>query len=230
MVDKKIIYLIKWMKNEKPFYQLGEMVPTGMQNKYIPAPPELFYSLNSVFRYMKNNLIASAVVMFTMGMDQNEIETIDLFIDGNYFIKDCKHLSKPLGKKPDGSPYKVYMVDSDFENLKSIKKIIISEHFEIMGVARDAEKAMAFFEKNYRHIDIVIMEIILPSSNGYDVIEKMLRIKSDLKIIITTMSNDSLDVQKAIELKIHGYIVKPVGREKLVTNIKKVLHSDETHQ
>lgn len=222
--NRKILYLIKWVKSEKPFYQLGEMVAAGQGNRYIPAPPELYYNLNSVFRYIKNKLFSYDLIMFTMGLDNIELESMDDFIGHNSFIKDCKHLSKPIGKKEDGSPYKVFMVDSDFENLKSIKKIIIGEHFEIMGVARDSEKALQFFEKNYYHIDIVIMEIILPSQNGYDVIQQMKRLKNSLKIIIVTKSNNLLDVQKAVDLKIHGYIVKPVDKQKLIANIKKVLN------
>lgn len=222
---KKIVYIIRWVKNEKPLYQFGEMLNIGQGKKYLPAPPELFYTINSIFRYLKNNLADFNIFFLTMGFDDVDTKIINDFIKQNPFIKDCTHLSKPIGKKADGTPYKVFMVDSDFENLKSIKKIIIDQHFEIMGITRDAEKALIFFEKYYKHIDIVIIEILLDTSvQGYEIIKKMKNLKKNLKIIIVTKSNNILDVQKAIELKISGYIIKPVVNSKLIESIKKALN------
>ncbi len=223
MEHKKIVYIIKWIKNEKPFYQMGEFVPTGF-NKYIPAPPEVFFHLNIIFQAIKSKFSFQPLSLLTMGFDETEIALINKFVNSNSFIIGCKHLAKPIGRKPDGSPYRVFMVDSDFGNLKAIKKIIINEHFEIMGIAKTPEDALRFFQKNYKYIDIVIMEILLPSNDvGYEVIKQMKQLSHNLKIIIVTKSNSELDVRKAIDFKINGYIIKPVEKDKLINNIKKIL-------
>lgn len=222
MSQKKIIYLIRWIKNEKPIYQLGEIVPVG-NNRYMPAPPEIFSNFNITLQAIKNKFSLYEVSLLTMGFEKIAEKLIDDFVSKNLFIVTCKHLSRPIGKKSDGTPYRVFMVDSDFNSLKNIRKIIVKEHFEIMGVARNADDALKFFEKYYRYIDILIIEIILGSDDGYEVITQMRKLKNDLKVIIVTKSSSQLDVQKAIDLKINGYIIKPVEKEKLINNIKKIL-------
>ncbi len=218
----KIVYLIKWIRNEKPFYQLGELVPSG-NNKYIPTPPEIFYNLNIALIYIKNKMSALNVTLISMGFNEFELDEIDRFATNNKFITVTKHLAKPIGKKYDGTPYKIFMIDSDFESLKKIKQIMVSEHFEIIGIARTGKDAIRFLTDKYKYIDIITTEIILPDEDGYTIIEQIKNINNRLKIVIITSSNKELDVKKAIDLRINGYIIKPIIKEKIMDNLKKIL-------
>ncbi|MBN1897620.1 MAG: response regulator transcription factor [Spirochaetes bacterium] len=222
MERKRIIYVIKWVKNEKPFFQLGEFVMTGM-DKYLPARPEIFFSLNTTLQAIKNKFSSSSLMLLTMGIDKEDVALIDKFIATNSFITGHKNIAKPLGKKSDGTPYRVFMVDSDFEALKKIKRIIVKEHFEIIGIARDSDHAMDFLRKHHDHIDILITELYLEPTDGYKLIQKVKDLSPRIKIIIVTKSNSELDIRKAVDLKINGYIIKPIDQEKLINDIKKVL-------
>lgn len=221
-MENKVLYLIKWIKNEKPFYQLGEIIPSG-GNKFLPTPPEVFYTLNISLQYIKNKHGANSITLFSMGFNEEELTEMERFIRLNKFISSFKHLAKPIGKKSDGTPYKIFMIDSDFESLKKIKQIMVSEHFEIIGIARTGKDALRFLTDQWKYIDIITTEIILPDEDGYNVIEQIKQINSNFKIIIITSSNKELDVKRAIDLKINGYIIKPVLREKIIDNIKKIL-------
>lgn len=221
-MENKVLYLIKWIKNEKPFYQLGEIIPSG-NNKFLPTPPEVFYTLNISLQFIKNKHGQHAITLFSMGFNEEELSEMDRFIKFNKFITSFKHLAKPFGKKSDGTPYKIFMIDSDFEALKKIKQIMVSEHFEIIGIARTGKDALRFLKDNWKHIDMITTEIILPDEDGYNLIEQIKRINGNFKIIIITSSNKELDVKRAIDLKINGYVIKPVIREKIIDNIKKIL-------
>ncbi|MDD5066136.1 MAG: response regulator [bacterium] len=221
-MEVKVLYLIKWIKNEKPFYQLGEIIPSG-NNKYLPTPPEIFYNLNISLQFIKNKHGSNTITLLSMGFNEEELNEMDRFIKFNKFISSFKHLAKPIGKKSDGTPYKIFMIDSDFDSLKKIKQIMVSEHFEIIGIARTGKDALRFLKDNYKYIDIITTEIILPDEDGYNVIEQIKQISANLRIIIITSSNKELDVKRAIDLKINGYIIKPVMREKIIDNIRKIL-------
>lgn len=222
--NEKFYYLIKWIRSEKPYYQLGEMVYTGANNKYIPTPRENFYSINSAFRLIKNKLSHYTIRLLTNGLDDTEIEAVNTFIKSNYFIIDFRHLSKPIGKKADGTPYRVLLVDNDIDNLKKVMKLMLKEHFDIMSMSKSGPQALTFFEKNSKHIDCVIMEIMLPATNGYNIIEKMREIKGDIKVIVMTKTNNSFNVQRAIEVNVQGYLVKPIIKAHLIKSLNNTLH------
>jgi hypothetical protein len=88
-------------------------------------------------------------------------------------------------------------------------------------IARDGEEALAFMEKweqgDLRPI-VILLDLKLPRVNGLEVLEK---IKShpefkSIPVVILTTSSETSDMQRAYELGVNSYIVKPVDFEKFM--------------
>ena len=78
--------------------------------------------------------------------------------------------------------------------------------------------------------DIAIMDINMPEMNGITLAEKVKKLRPEISIIfLTGYSEYALD---AFALHASGYIMKPVGRERLLAEIQYALSHDrhtETH-
>lgn len=73
--------------------------------------------------------------------------------------------------------------------------------------------------------DLVILDIMLPGQNGYDVCRKM-KSNNDLKhipVIILTAKSEELDMILGLELGADDYIAKPFSPKVLFSRIKAVL-------
>lgn len=70
--------------------------------------------------------------------------------------------------------------------------------------------------------DIVILDLGLPDTNGFDVLREI-RMFSDIPIIIVTVRAEEADIIKGLEWGADDYITKPFRQLELVARIKKQL-------
>lgn len=77
-----------------------------------------------------------------------------------------------------------------------------------------AENGKMAMEKYHKHpeIDLVLMDIRLPDSNGFDLTKRMLAERRDLKVIAQTAYASSEDMQKCLEAGCVDFIAKPIDR------------------
>ncbi|WP_339886729.1 response regulator [uncultured Flavobacterium sp.] len=85
-------------------------------------------------------------------------------------------------------------------------------------VARDGEEALKYFErwKNGEPTPIVILlDLNMPKINGLEVLEKLKShpIYKTIPVVVLTTSSESSDLEKAYQLGVNSYIVKPVSFE-----------------
>jgi two-component system alkaline phosphatase synthesis response regulator PhoP len=82
------------------------------------------------------------------------------------------------------------------------------------------------------HPDLVLLDIMLPGQNGFDVCRKI-KSHPDLKnipIIILTAKGEELDIVLGLELGADDYIIKPFSPKVLFSKIKTVLRRTQDIQ
>ncbi len=210
-------------RNDKPIYQLGEIIKVDA-NKFIPKTPQIYMSLNIIFQNLKNRFHSDHLILITRGFEISDQNTIDNFIKNNSFIEKYKHLRKPVGRRADGHAYRVYMIDNDIQNLIAIKRIIQQEHFEIIGVAKTGTDAVRFLSRNSRFVDIVLTEFHLVDCSGIDLIKNIRSISRDLKIMLQTKNVNGDELKKAAEFGIHGVVFKPFSKDQFLSKLENVLN------
>jgi YesN/AraC family two-component response regulator len=65
----------------------------------------------------------------------------------------------------------------------------------------------------------------MPGMTGTDLTREMLAIRPDLPIILCTGFSELIDVQKAKEIGVRDYIVKPISKKDLANVVRKALDS-----
>ncbi|MDF2855356.1 MAG: two-component response regulator [Neobacillus sp.] len=119
---------------------------------------------------------------------------------------------------------RVLIVEDDFRILRLIADYFKDSGFEVVE-AGDGAKALLEF--GIHNVDIVILDIMLPTLDGWEVC-KNIRLYSNVPIIILTAKNSETDNLKGFELGADDYITKPFNPKVLVAKAKALLKRAET--
>lgn len=130
---------------------------------------------------------------------------------------------KPDGLKPDGSPYRVLVVDDSMFVVKQIGQILTSEGFEIVGTAVDGSEALEKYKELHPNVDLVTMDITMPKVDGVTALEQILAFDKEARIIMVSALGKQDLVKKALMLGAKNYIVKPLDRKKVLERVVQAL-------
>ena len=114
---------------------------------------------------------------------------------------------------------KVLIVDDDSNIAEIISLYLIKEMFETK-VAEDGYEALELFESF--EPDLVILDIMLPRMDGWQVCREIRKV-SEKPIIMVTAKGETFDKVLGLELGADDYIVKPFDPKEIVARIKAVL-------
>ena len=102
---------------------------------------------------------------------------------------------------------------------------ILSEYLVMKGFqvtwAKDGKEALSLLQKN--PYSLCILDVMLPSIDGFGVAEQIAASNSRVPYIFLTAKNHKVDKLKGFKLGCDDYIVKPVDEEELVARIQAVL-------
>lgn len=114
---------------------------------------------------------------------------------------------------------KILIVEDD-KNLSDLMKMELEyEDFEICR-AFDGKEAFSVFSE--AHPDLILLDIMLPEMDGYQVIRK-LRKTSDVPVIFVTARDEGFDKVNGLNSGADDYITKPFKIDELVARINAIL-------
>lgn len=115
---------------------------------------------------------------------------------------------------------KILLVEDDWKLRRISSDFLKKDGYEVIE-AEDGEKALDLFFDN--KIDLVILDIMLPKLNGWEVCREIRDEREDIPIIMLTAKGEEEDVLKGYDLKTDEYITKPVALKILMAKIKALL-------
>lgn len=122
---------------------------------------------------------------------------------------------------------RIYIVDDHKMVIEGIQLLLENEvNISVIGYATSGEQALEEIPK--KNIDVVLLDINLPSINGIETRKKLLEIKPELKIISISMHKEISLIKLMLKNGAKGYILKNAGKEEIITAIEKV-NKNEIH-
>ena len=114
---------------------------------------------------------------------------------------------------------KLLLVEDNEIIIKGLKYTLEQENFEldIVKSKEDAEDALSI--KEY---DLVILDIMLPDGNGFDLC-KYIKKEKEYPVIFLTAKDEEKDVVLGFDLGADDYIIKPFRNRELISRIQNVL-------
>ena len=114
----------------------------------------------------------------------------------------------------------ILIVEDDINLLNIIKKNLEREGY-IVYTALDGVFGLEVFENN--HIDLIILDLMLPKLDGYEFTKKIRNEKENLPIIMTTAKSLMEDKRIAFQTGVDDYMTKPLEMEELLLRVKALL-------
>jgi DNA-binding response OmpR family regulator len=114
---------------------------------------------------------------------------------------------------------KVLIVDDELLMIKSLKYSLEQDNYEVEFTADSNEALRKISITEY---DIVILDLILPESDGLEVCQKIREISS-VPILILTSNNEDMNKILGLEYGADDYMTKPYNILELKARIKAIL-------
>lgn len=123
---------------------------------------------------------------------------------------------------------KILLVDDEPDLLEVIGYNLKKEGYSVV-TASTGNEALA---QNFSDIDLIILDVMLPGMNGFDICRtlKAEPLSADIPIIFLTAKNTDIDEIIGLEIGAEDYIVKPVSLNKLMARIRTIFRRDNARQ
>ena len=120
---------------------------------------------------------------------------------------------------------KILMIDDDAQLTVLVDEFLSSQHFEVITM-HTPEEGLDFLKKN--EVAIIILDIMLPGMDGFQVLRKI-REELSTPVIMLTARGEVTDRIVGLELGADDYLPKPFEPRELQARIQSILrrsHSD----
>ncbi|MBT7631043.1 MAG: response regulator [Desulfobacula sp.] len=116
----------------------------------------------------------------------------------------------------------ILFVDDEISIVKMVKRMFERFGYKI-ETATTPEEALGKFSLNPDHFDLVITDMTMPQMTGVKLSEKLMDIRKDIPIIVCTGHSTLVDEEKAKELGLAAYVMKPINMQETAQTIRKIL-------
>lgn len=122
--------------------------------------------------------------------------------------------------------YKIFIIDDEQAICDGLLEILNEEGYKVFAYTSGGE-ALELFNKEKP--DLCIVDFKMPDTNGLEVIKKIKKIKSDVKILLLTGSLTEISDSQISELRIVKVLEKPLSRKDILASVRDVLgEADQT--
>ncbi len=120
--------------------------------------------------------------------------------------------------------YKVLIVDDIPENIQTLGEMIKDFDLDVK-IAEGGQDAIDIID-SYTP-DIILLDLMMPHVNGWDVIDYVRKkySKNEMVIIVVSLLNNEDNIDECYELGVNDYITKPVIKARLTSSIESHLRN-----
>tara|TARA_B100000902_G_scaffold192670_1_gene184082 strand:+ start:429 stop:1106 length:678 start_codon:yes stop_codon:yes gene_type:complete len=116
----------------------------------------------------------------------------------------------------------ILIVDDD-DRIRGLLKDYLSENKYIVSTAENANQAKQKLE--YIKFDVIILDVMMPGQNGYELI-KDIKEQMDIPVILLTAKGGVENRIKGLELGADDYLGKPFEPKELLLRINNVINKN----
>ena len=125
--------------------------------------------------------------------------------------------------RKQGGKYRILLVDDHPMVRRGVADVVSREpDLEICGKATDVPEALREVERT--DPDMVLVDLTLKSGHGIDLIEKLKPRNPPVKMLVSSMHDETLFAERVLQAGAMGYITKQEPPETLMGAIRQVLH------
>ncbi|MCH7624069.1 MAG: response regulator [Nitrospinae bacterium] len=116
---------------------------------------------------------------------------------------------------------RVLIVDDSEQFTMFLRRNLLSRNYEIVGEAEDGEQAINLFKSEKP--DLTLLDFEMPTTTGDEVLEEILNLNPDARVIMITGRDDIATMNLCIEKGAFHYIRKDYPPETIFSVIEESL-------
>ena len=116
--------------------------------------------------------------------------------------------------------FHILIVEDDKNTRKLMRAVLETERYTV-STAENGEDALAVMDKE--HIDLVILDIMMPVMDGYDFTKILRQADCNLPILMVSAKQLPSDRKQGFIVGTDDYMTKPVDEEELLLHVKALL-------
>ena len=117
------------------------------------------------------------------------------------------------------------MVVDDNDNARKLMKVVLVENGYKPILAKDGLEALEILDR--QHIDLIILDIMMPNMDGYELTKTLRDSGYNLPILMISAKETPSDKKKGFIIGTDDYMVKPVDEEEMILRIAALLRRSQ---
>lgn len=116
--------------------------------------------------------------------------------------------------------FQILVVDDDKNTRLLLKAVLQAENYTVF-TAENGEDALNVMDKE--HIDLVVLDIMMPKMDGYEFTKTLRESDNNLPILMVSAKQLPADKQKGFLVGTDDYMTKPIDEVEMLLRIKALL-------
>ena len=116
--------------------------------------------------------------------------------------------------------FKILIVEDNL-NLQKLYSAVLRSNGYTTAVASNGAEALTLLEKE--HVDLMIVDVMMPVMDGYELTDLLREGGSEMPILMITAKAKQEDKKQGFLVGIDDYMTKPVDEEEMLLRIKALL-------
>lgn len=113
------------------------------------------------------------------------------------------------------------LIADDDDNIRKLMSLFLRKEGFDLKEARDGTKALSIIQNS--RVDLVILDIMMPGLNGWDLCREIRRWDTNIPLLMVTAKAESVHKVKGFQLGTDDYLTKPFDPLELVMRVKALL-------
>ena len=113
----------------------------------------------------------------------------------------------------------ILIIEDDISILKGLKDTLKYEGYTVLSETNGQKGLKLVLEKK---IDLLLLDIMLPGMNGYEICRKVKKEKPELPIIMISARGSEMDKISGLDIGADDYITKPFSIPELVARVRAI--------
>ena len=115
----------------------------------------------------------------------------------------------------------ILVVDDELDIVNLFTELLKNRKYDVFGFTNPL-KALEDYKKNYDQYGMVITDIRMPEMNGFDLVNNIKKINTNISIILMS-AYDNIDYSQLNDITINEVIQKPIKIIDLLSTVEKYL-------
>ncbi|MBA4389915.1 MAG: hypothetical protein C0399_03145 [Syntrophus sp. (in: bacteria)] len=148
----------------------------------------------------------------------NQGTTFHIYLPAVKMMVDQQHDTTT----PSTTGNETILIAEDDAEVRHFMREALKGHGYTVREATDGEDVVERF-KEYRDIDLIVIDSVMPKKNGWEAYEEIHRIDPHIKVLFTSGYTKDIFLDKGIEEKGFDFIAKPLLLDDLLWKVREIL-------